>query len=250
VASIKDNLRQWNDKYHWRQQGDEWSEAWGGSEAQWHGTILPRIHAFVPAATILEIAPGFGRWSSYVKRWCTSLVLVDLSERCIEACRQRFKSDSHITYHVNDGRSLDSVDDSSVDFVFSFDSLVHAELDVIESYVREIARAMKPEGVAFIHHSNFGAFVEDRLPIPENPHHRAQSVSARNVRACCEASHLQCVTQEIVNWGSTDLTDVFSVLTPVDSRWARSTCVFRNEEFMREAALVKALAPLYSQFAS
>jgi SAM-dependent methyltransferase len=248
MASIKDNLRSWNDTYDWQGQGDEWSEAWGGAEAQWYGTILPRIHAFVPAATILEIAPGFGRWTRYLKRVCTSLVLVDLSERCIEACRRRFTKDSHIIYHVNDGRSLRMIEDLSVDFVFSFDSLVHAEVDVIEAYVRQLARALKPEGVAFLHHSNFGAFADDRLPIPKNTHHRAESVSARTFRACCDRNHLHCVSQEIVNWGSPDPTDVFSVFAPVRSRWSLPTLVTRNDEFMREAALVRALAPLYARF--
>ena len=50
--------------YEWIQAGEEWSEPWGGSAPQWFGSIFPRIHAYFPANTILEIASGFGRWST------------------------------------------------------------------------------------------------------------------------------------------------------------------------------------------
>src|SRR4030095_8370524 len=48
-----------------RSRGEEWSSAWGGSEAQWLGAIFLRIRAFIPTDTILEIAPGFGRWTNF-----------------------------------------------------------------------------------------------------------------------------------------------------------------------------------------
>src|SRR6266404_5578223 len=123
MPSIEQNLAEWETAYSWSQEGEEWSATWGGSESQWYGAIYPRIHAFVPTGTILEIAPGFGRWTQYLKDSCQRLVVVDLSQRCIEACKNRFSSCSHISYHVNDGTSLSMVDNGSIDFAFSFDSL-------------------------------------------------------------------------------------------------------------------------------
>src|SRR6266852_9871119 len=38
-------------KYDWKDAGEEWSEPWGSSAAQWSGTILPRIRDFLPAGT-------------------------------------------------------------------------------------------------------------------------------------------------------------------------------------------------------
>ncbi len=61
------------------------------------------------------------------------------------------------------------VADGSIDFVFSFDSLVHAEEDVIRSYLDQLGQKLRPDGVGFLHHSNLGeyaryfAFVE-KLP--------------------------------------------------------------------------------------
>ena len=56
MPTVEQNLQLWNSIYGWTQQGEEWSSTWGGSEAQWHGAILPRIRAFIPTDTILEIA--------------------------------------------------------------------------------------------------------------------------------------------------------------------------------------------------
>jgi hypothetical protein len=59
---------------------------------------------------------------------------------------------------VNDGRSLDMIEDESIDFVFSFDSLVHADSGTVRSYMLQIARKLRFSGTGFIHHSNLGAY--------------------------------------------------------------------------------------------
>ena len=56
--------------YDWRQGGEEWSAPWGGSEAQWFGSLYPRLHRLLPAGRILEIAPGFGRWTKFLIPAC------------------------------------------------------------------------------------------------------------------------------------------------------------------------------------
>lgn len=65
MVDIETNRELWGNNYSWDRYGDEWSDAWGGEDIQWYGTLLPRIQQFVPVARILEIAPGFGRWSKY-----------------------------------------------------------------------------------------------------------------------------------------------------------------------------------------
>src|SRR3954454_17573590 len=157
LPEVDRNLATWSSDWDWSQQGDEWSDSWGGTPALWHGALLPRIHAFVPTGTILEIAPGYGRWTQYLKDLCERLLVVDLAPQCIDHCRERFSEADNISYHVNDGRSLEMVEDHSVDFVFSFDSLVHAEADVIDAYLGQLARKLTPNGAGFIHHSNAGA---------------------------------------------------------------------------------------------
>ena len=94
MPTIERNLSLWAN-YNWEQEGEEWSSAWGGSEFQWQWTLLPRIGAFIPAATILELGPGFGRWTNYLKDYCDQLIGVDLSENCIRACQAKFSAYPH-----------------------------------------------------------------------------------------------------------------------------------------------------------
>src|SRR5262249_46593755 len=136
-------------KYEWPQDGDEWSAALGGTQAMWYGVILPRIHAFLPNRNVLEIAPGHGRCTQFLLPHAEHLTIVDLVPECIEACRRRFASASNIEYAVNDGRTLPMVNTSSIDFAFTWDSLVHVEREPVESYVRELARVLTPGGFAF-----------------------------------------------------------------------------------------------------
>src|SRR5688500_1699608 len=124
MPEVEHNAEVWEAGWDWSQQGDEWSEWWGGTPALWHGALLPRLHPFLPAGTVLEIAPGYGRWSQYLKDRCDRLILVDLAEKCIDGCRRRFADADNIEFHVNDGKSLDMVEDGSIDLAFSFDSLV------------------------------------------------------------------------------------------------------------------------------
>lgn len=261
MATVEQNLTYWNAEHDWREQGDEWSSPWGGTDAQWWGTLLPRVHAFLPAATILEIAPGFGRWTQYLKERCERLILVDLAAKCIEACQRRFAADTHITYHVNDGTSLEMIADRSIDFAFSFDSLVHAEAHVLEAYVHQLARKLLPDGVAFIHHSNVAAYepyaswsrklprgrgVLARMLLLQSVHYRATSMSAALFRRYADASGLACIGQELINWKGSRLIDCLSLCTPRGSRWTRKNRVVRNRRFMDEAASVARLSRLYA----
>jgi SAM-dependent methyltransferase len=263
MPTVDQNRKQWGQDYEWIAKGDEWSASWGGAEAQWFGAIFPRIHAFVPAASILEIAPGFGRWTYYLRTLCQQLVIVDVAENCIEACRQRFAGDRHISYHVNDGRSLEMIPDGSIDFVFSFDSLVHAEADVIDEYLSQLARKLTPSGVGFIHHSNIGAYEREfsrmrRIPpflrpamnligyVDDPTHWRAFTMTAQVFERGCDKAGLRCIGQETVNWGSTRTIDCFSLFTRAGSVWARENHVIANPDFMREAELIKRRACVYS----
>jgi 2-polyprenyl-3-methyl-5-hydroxy-6-metoxy-1,4-benzoquinol methylase len=85
--------------------GEEWFREFGGTEALWWFVIYPRIHRFLPAPTVLEIAPGLGRWTKFLKAQCQSMTAVDLSERCIEHCKRRYASD--IVFQVNEGELLE-----------------------------------------------------------------------------------------------------------------------------------------------
>jgi SAM-dependent methyltransferase len=259
MPDVEQNLAIW-ESWDWSQEGDEWSAWWGGTPALWYGALLPRIHAFVPTQAILEIAPGYGRWTQYLKDLSERLILVDLAEQCIEHCRGRFSEENNIEYHVNDGRSLEMIEDRSIDFVFSFDSLVHAEAEVLDAYLRQLARKLKPDGIGFIHHSNIGQYrslsaltrrVPNRLRAPLMRHGalidisawRAESMTAQTFAAQCNRAGLEVLSQELISWEHGPyLIDAISVFAPRGSQ-QRPGRVFKNRAFNRDA---RRMAELYA----
>lgn len=264
MPTLKENLKKWDQQWDWTQAGDEWSSGWGGSDMQWHFSILPRIHHFLPAPTILEIAPGFGRWTQFLKDACDHLVVIDLTEKCIDACQDRFRDASNIEYVVNDGMSLSMVADSSLDFVFSFDSLVHAEPTVIAAYLNQLATKLKPDGVGVFHHSNLSQHSRFLSRISRegrgkhalfmlakvHPIHRSwrePTMSAERFEAYAERAGLRCVSQEKINWACRRTIDCISTFTRSGSKWETPNVVTENPRFMREAETVRALAPLYGR---
>jgi hypothetical protein len=239
--------------YEWIEAGEEWSEPWGGSAAQWFGSILPRIQAGLPANTILEIAAGFGRWSYYLKEHCSHLHLVDPAVECIEACRRRFASDPQVICHVNDGRSLEMIPNGSIDFVFSFDSLVHVGRETVEAYVTQLADKLAENGMAFIHHSNLGQYASSTVQrfsrrarrfvsngkVLGSDHQRDPEMTAELFRAICQQHGFKCLCQELVNWRGRRLIDCFSTIARQDSKWKAAARPFRNPNFMLEAQLIR-----------
>lgn len=226
---------------------------------QWYGALVPRIHAFLPTDTILEIACGHGRWTHFLKDQCRQLIAVDLSESCVQACEQRFADDSHISLFVNDGKSLDMIEDGSVDFVFSFDSLVHADDTVLQAYISQLPRVLKRNGAAFLHHSNLGEYVSRFKAFPKlkellglrrvhgkRLHWRDLSVSAARVEQFAEQVGLGCISQELVTWHiKWALTDCISTLVKKESPLYRHNRIYRNFSFIQEVAALSRLARLY-----
>ena len=160
MPDLEWNLKVWDKAYPWPADGDEWSqqaEFCGVPYAKWKEELAETflIANIKPSSAVLEIGPGHGRWSGQIPARIPSgmLYLVDLSPSCIEYCRKKFAAHPNVQYFVNDGRKLVAIGDSSIDFVWSFDTFVHIEESEIRSYARELARVMKPQSMGVIHHA-------------------------------------------------------------------------------------------------
>ena len=153
------------------------------------------------------------------------------------------------------------VEDGSVDVAFSFDSLVHVELDVLSGYLEQLARKLRPDGVGFLHHSNIGSFrafsaFTRRVPRPlrrrlvgrgvlvDVHSWRAESVTAERVARACDEVGLVCIAQERISWeyGPYPI-DALTLFTRPGSRWERERRVMRNPTFGSGA---RRLARLYA----
>jgi SAM-dependent methyltransferase len=244
MPDLEWNQSFWGKEYGWSERGDEWSVGWGGSEAQWFGTLYPRLHRMIPARRILEIAPGRGRWTQYLIPMCSAYIGIDIAESCVVECSKRFANAAHAGFIHNDGLSLAAVPDESFDFIFSFDSLVHAEFEVLQSYIPQIVRKLAPGGKAFLHHSNFAACNDGRFPAP---HSRAMTVSGEIVANLVRQSGGKMLVSELVDWGPlTDTIDCFSTFARGDDQGPEHVRL-TNSRFMQEAAGIHDFQSHYSR---
>ena len=239
--TISNNVEMWGEKHHWVKDGDEWSgqaESCNVPYQEWKQSVVDEFLA--PAIrsdmNVLEIAPGHGRWSEQILYFCKNLILVDLNQSCIDVCKKKFSSWKSVEYIVTDGKSLPGILDSSVDFVWSYDSFVHMESDVILAYFREIQRVLKPSGRAVIHHAGRNhktlwlGFLRQAGAIPRDLYRRLSmgsssdndgwrsNVSPELIANLAEQAGLQLESQ-VRFWGKNDrygvprFNDVISSLT-------------------------------------
>jgi SAM-dependent methyltransferase len=234
MPSLEDNYWAFEVAHDWSRGGEEWSDAWGGTEIAWRTSVFPRIREFLDAGLILEIGSGQGRWTHYLQQHAQRVFAVDISPKCIEFCKRRFAEQPHVECLVNDGMSLGMIEDASVDFIFSFDSLVHADPPVLEAYARQAGHKLKPGAFGFIHHSNLGAYLP-KLPRKQaaNEHWRSRTMTAELFRGYCAGAGLQCIRQELINWGGTKrLGDCFSIF--VKDANTNECHIVENRMFMDE----------------
>lgn len=240
MPSINEN-RIWNDNNSWQDGGNEWSRLWGGTDNLWNFVIYPKIKKYLPAENILEIAPGRGRMTNFLRKCCQKLFIVDLNENCINYCKKIFLFDRKIKYFVNDGLHLNDIKDTTINFVFSWDSFVHMEKDVVESYLQEISRVLKENGVGFIHHSNLAQY-----PNAEIKNWRANSVDYIIFKQLAEKYGLKIISQELVNWNTNiDLIDCISIFMKTETETSYN--LSKNNNFLTEAEKIKKEKHIYSQ---
>jgi len=244
VPTLEEN-RGWAG-HDWSRGGEEWSAGWGSTAQMWYGFLWPRLHPYLPAGHVLEIAPGFGRCTAHLLPLASRLTGVDLVQECVDACRQRFAAFPHARFHGNDGCTLGMVDSASVDFAFSWDSLVHVEEDVMASYLGELARVLKPGAFGFLHHSNLAGIDGARI---SNSHWRGRTMSAERFRAIADALDLVCIAQELVPWGGEEPIDALTLFCrPEPGRpHAEPARVSINGGFLEEVARMRAIGALYAR---
>ncbi len=125
----------------------------------------------------------------------------------------------------------------------------------------QLPRILTPEGVAFIHHSNLGAYPASfrrlahtpkvagmlrRLGVIEYLHIRDPTVSAEHVAAFAAGLGLKCIGQEITTWLTRRTwIDCMSTIVRADGPHAGENRIMRNRRFRREAAYLKDLSTLY-----
>ena len=211
--SPDDNQDRWT-RWDWAGLGEEWS-----ASPEWKQGLIDDVllRVIPPGGTVLEIGPGAGRWSVVLAPRAERLVLADVTPRVLELCRERLGDREEVRYVLSSGSDLPGVEDGSVDAIWSFDVFVHvAPLDQAR-YLDEIARVLRPGGVAAIHHADG----RNRGAVPSRAGWRAP-MSAGLFAALARERGLE-LERQIRSWsdGRHDLGAFADVITVLRARGER-----------------------------
>lgn len=185
--SVVNNLKMWSN-YDWTNLGEEWS-----NNEEWKESLVEHIlNPNIPEGSdVLEIGPGGGRFTEYLLDRGNKIYLVDLTQKCIDLCKERFKEYSNIYYFVNDGKSLDMIADNSIDRIWSWDVFVHINDTDIKNYVRQFDRILRPGGIGIIHHSKKG----------KSSRGWHSNMTAKKMCVFCNENNLEVISQ-LECWGN------------------------------------------------
>ena len=148
--SATENRRRW-ERWDWSRLGEEWTASEPWKQALVDEVLLPTIPA---GGTVLEIGPGGGRWSVILQPRAERLILVDVAQTPLDLVAERLNAAPNVEYLLTSGAALAGVVDASVDAVWSFDVFVHVAPVDQAAYLDEVARVLRPGGVAAIHHAD------------------------------------------------------------------------------------------------
>lgn len=186
-------------------------DAEGAIESQWREMVWPNIKEF-DFSQILELAPGAGRNTVRLAEYAQEIHAVDFNELALQKIKERveqLETDCKISIYKNDGATLGMIPNQSVTMIYCWDSAVHFDKKVLESYIKEFGRVLKSKGKGFIHHSNMGDRAD--IEIKNNKGWRSNA-SAALVKEYCENSGLKIEQQIELAWaeGVDDCMTIFS----------------------------------------
>jgi ubiquinone/menaquinone biosynthesis C-methylase UbiE len=149
TSSARVNREVWN-SWDWSAKGEEWSLS-----ADWKDSLVQQVlRRYMPAGKdILEIGPGAGRWTEFLHPLASHLIGVDISQKCVDLCRERFGAAGNASFLTTSGSSLAGVADQSIDAIWSYDVFVHVDTEDAAAYVREFRRVLRPGGIGVVHHA-------------------------------------------------------------------------------------------------
>jgi SAM-dependent methyltransferase len=111
-------------------------------------TLFPCVNE---SSAVCEVGPGTGRWSRVILRRIPQgeLHLVDYSPWLARFLTAYFAAEPRVRTYTGDGVSL-PLPGESVDAIFSANTFVELTLGVLDRYLRDFARVLKPGGHAIV----------------------------------------------------------------------------------------------------
>src|ERR1017187_10291893 len=90
----------------------------------WEHLIWPFIND-CDFMDVVDLLAGHGRNSAILFNYATRLIITDIQVGNIEVCRSRFGDRANVSYAVGNGYDFQPIADSTLTFIYCFDSMVH-----------------------------------------------------------------------------------------------------------------------------
>ncbi|MGA0599051.1 class I SAM-dependent methyltransferase [Enterovirga sp. CN4-39] len=175
----------------------------GHMDAQWAWLLTTFFdeHRF-DLSNAVDFAAGFGRNTlKLLNAGAGQVTAVDVNPDCIAALKTKLPSDRVVVVQ-NSGADLSALESGTYTFLYSFDAMVHFDLEIVIAYLPEFARVLRSGGCALIHHSNYSG--NPGGDFRENPHWR-NFMTAGIFKHVAVRSGFEVVEQRIFAWGEPDI---------------------------------------------
>lgn len=192
--TVEQNRYVW-EKYDWSKQGEEWTDTQNPGQSKESLVQHYMLKYIKKDSNILEIGPGGGRWTEYLQPLANHLTLVDITPKCIEICKERFKDKHNIDYNVISDIDLSFVPDNSLDYIWSYNVFVHVNPSDTEKYVKQFARIMKDGSIAIIQHP--GNYYDPKV----RKHGWKSSLNADMMKEMVVKNGFTLIVQDKQEWG-------------------------------------------------
>src|SRR4051794_25249727 len=149
--------RDWDQRPDLQMGAKVLGEEWGGAE--FAERLVSEVAApyLGPEVDVLEIGCGGGKFSAHLRKRTRSLICADISADMLARTKAHVGEGSDVSYLQLDGRDFKGVPDASMDFIYSYDVLLHLQPQNVFSYLLDARRILRPGGVIMIHAINLAA---------------------------------------------------------------------------------------------
>lgn len=159
--------------------------------------------------TTIELAAGHGRHSEIVASLAHELIVMDVLDENIQFCKDRLIRHQNVTVKKCSGADFTEVTDEWATAIFCYDAMVHFSPNIVESYITDCARVLKPGGRVLLHHSNYSVDFDHHYG--RNPHAR-NHMTQEMIHSFSKKAGLSVIQMKTIDWAKEKNLDCISLL--------------------------------------